>query len=210
MGCGRLSIVLASVLAAALPGGCGEPAWRASAAPRSDRTGPGTPATRFGRPLSLQGRPLKVGDAAPDVVLDDRVGGEVRLSSLRGKVVLISVVPDINTPVCASTTRRLDEAAPRLGDGVAVVTVSADSPFVQDAWCRENECSAVRMLSDRARRQFGQAFGVTVAGEDVLARSMFVIGRDGTVRHVEVVGEQSDAPDEAEALGVVRRLQADR
>lgn len=188
--------------------GCGEPAWRATAAPSSDHTGPGTPATRLGRPMQLEGNVIRAGDPAPDVVLEDLQADDVRLSSLRGRIVLLSVVPAINTPVCSSTTLHLEQEASRLGEDVKVVTVSADSPFDQEAWMRENGCSAVTMLSDRRRREFGRAFGVAIAGADVLARAMFVIDRAGIVRHVELVGEQADAPDEKAALRVARRLQS--
>ncbi len=203
-----LHCLAAALCACAALAGCGEPAWRASAASSSPRTGAGVAATRFGQPLRVQGRSVQAGDPAPDVVLSDTGAADVRLSDFRGRIVLLSVVPDINTPVCSSTTLRLEHEAPHLGDGVAVVTVSGDSPFVQERWMETNDCSAVRMLSDSRRRAFGRAFGVGVEGEDVLVRSMFVIDREGILRHVELVGEQADAPDEDAALAVVRRLKA--
>jgi thiol peroxidase len=202
----RVLCCAALLLTCGLIVGCGEPAWRTSAAESSAVTGAATTPTRFGQPIRLAGNTLAVGDRAPDVTLVDRHGRNVRLSSLRGKVVLLSVVPDINTPVCASTTRRLNALAPQLGEEVAVLTVSADSPHEQDAWAAANNCRAVALLSDDLRKQFGRAFGVAVAGEPVLARSMFVIDREGVIRHIEVVGEQTDAPDGAAALAVVRRL----
>jgi thiol peroxidase len=191
---------------AILVGGCGEPSWKAAAAKASDTTGPGTPATLWGKPLSLEGATLRVGDAAPDVTLADRTGREVKLSSLRGKVVLLSVVPDLDTPVCTSQTHKFSKLAPGMGPDVAVVTVSTNSPFDQERWCRENEISNLRMLSDRQRMGFGSAYGVKIAGKSTLARSVFVVDRQGVIRHIETVGEMTREPDYAAAMEAVRKL----
>jgi len=190
--------------------GCDQPAWMSAAAGASDRTGPGTPVTRYGKTLELQGDAKHLGDPAPDFLLPDLTGKEIRLSSLRGKVVLVSVVPSLDTPVCANQTHRFNEFAPDLGPDVAVLTVSADSTFDQARYCKVNDVRNLIMLSDAQRLAFGQAYGVRIAGKTILARAVFVIDRKGVIRHIELVGEQTNEPDYAAALRAVHRLREEK
>ena len=87
--------------------------------------------TMKGRPLTLLGDGLKVGDKAPnfEVIANDL--SQVLLSSLRGKVCIISSVPSLDTGVCDRMTRRFNEEAGGLGQDVAVLTISMDLPFAQ-------------------------------------------------------------------------------
>ena len=92
-------------------------------------------ATFLGNPLTLIGPELKAGDPAPDFTLTSNDLKPVGLSDSAGKVRLISVVPSLDTPVCDQQTRRFNQEASGLGDGVVVLTVSADLPFAQERWC---------------------------------------------------------------------------
>lgn len=82
-------------------------------------------------PLTLVGPQLNVGDQAPDFKLNKSLGEIVSLEDFAGKVKLISVIPSIDTGVCEAQTRRFNEEAAKLGDNVAILTVSADLPFAQ-------------------------------------------------------------------------------
>jgi thiol peroxidase len=174
-----------------------------------DHTGPDLPATWSGRELKLEGESLKVGDRAPDVTLFDAGYQPAKLSSYRGKVVVISVVPELGTPVCDQTTRQLESLAPRLGKGIIVLTVSDDSVWDQSAWCEANSVNTVRTLSDVQRREFGRAYGLQVSGRDVLMRAMFVVDRQGVIRYIAVVDDMSHPPDIASAVNKATELAAE-
>ena len=88
-----------------------------------------------GNPLTLLGAELKVGDSAPDATLLANDLSPVQLSSYKGKVCVISVVPSLDTPVCDMQTRKFNEEAGNLGDNVAILTMSMDLPFAQARWC---------------------------------------------------------------------------
>lgn len=171
-----------------------------------DHTGPGLPVTWSGRELKLEGESLKVGDRAPDVTLFDTGYQPAKLSSYRGKVVVISVVPELGTPVCDQTTRYLEDAAPRLGKGIVVLTVSDDTVWEQSRWCEANGVSTVRTLSDAQRREFGRSYGLQVTGRDVLMRAMFVVDREGVIRYIGVVDDMSHHPDISAALTKAKEL----
>ena len=55
-------------------------------------------------PLTLVGKTLDVGDPMPDVVLADDKLQPIKLMSLKGKIIVLSVVPSIDTRVCETQT----------------------------------------------------------------------------------------------------------
>jgi len=87
--------------------------------------------TMKGNPLTLTGNEIKAGDNAPDVTLVANDLSEVKLSSFKGKKVILSVVPSLDTPVCDLETKRFNQEASKLSD-VVVLTVSKDLPFAQN------------------------------------------------------------------------------
>jgi len=158
--------------------------------------------TMKGNPLTLTGHEIKVGDQAPDVILVANDLSEVKLSSFKGKKVIISVVPSIDTPVCDLQTKRFNQEASKLTD-VVVLTVSKDLPFAQKRWCGAAGASAVKTLSD-FRSNFGETYGVLIKGLGLLARSIFVINEAGKVTYVQLVKEVASEPNYEEVLKAVK------
>jgi len=154
--------------------------------------------TMKGNPLSLVGNEVKVGDNAPDVTLVANDLSEVKLSSFRGKKVIISVVPSLDTPVCDLQTKRFNQEASKLQDTV-VLTISKDLPFAQRRWCGAAGASAVKTLSDY-RSNFGETYGVLIKGLGLLARSIFVINEQGKVIYTQLVKEVATEPNYEEVL----------
>lgn len=163
--------------------------------------------TLRGNPLTLGGTEVKVGQTAPDFTAVDNNLQPVRLSDAKGKVVVLSAVPSVDTPVCDKETRRFNEEAAKLGAGIEVWTISMDLPFAQKRWCGAAGVDRVKTLSDFRDRSFGQNYGVLItdgplAGVD--ARAVFVVGKDGMVKHVEYVKEIANEPDYDAALKAAR------
>jgi thiol peroxidase len=163
-------------------------------------------ATMKGNPLTLIGPELKVGDQAPDFKINKDLVTEAGLSDFKGKVKLISVVPSLDTRVCDAQTRRFNEEAAKLGDRVAVLTISVDLPFAQDRFCSVAGIDNVTVLSDYKARQFGQAYGVLIKELQLDMRSIFVIDEADTIRYVQYVREMSEHPDYEAALKAVKSL----
>ena len=159
--------------------------------------------TMKGNSLTLIGHEIKVGDQAPDAVLTANDLSEVKLSSFRGKKVIISVVPSLDTPVCDLQTKRFNQEASRLS-GVAVLTISKDLPFAQKRWCGATGASAVKTLSDY-RGNFGETYGVLIKGLGLLARSVFVIDEKGKVTYTQLVKEVTREPNYDEVLKAVKQ-----
>ena len=145
--------------------------------------------TFLGNPLNLCGTPLKKGDKAPNFTVLGNDLAPKTLEEYKGKVVLISVVPSLDTGVCDTQTRRFNQEASALGENVAILTVSCDLPFAQKRWCGAAGVDRVATLSDHKDLSFGKAYGVAINELRLLTRSIFVVDKNGIIVHAEVVPE---------------------
>lgn len=162
--------------------------------------------TLHGNPLTLVGADLKVGDPAPDATLLDNDLKPVSLRDYKGKVCIVSAVPSLDTPTCDMETRRFNSEAAKLDDAVAIVTVSMDLPFAQARWCGAAGIDKVKTLSDHREAAFGESYGVLIKELRLLARAIFVIDKDGTVRYIQLVKEIADEPDYQAVLDAAKKL----
>jgi thiol peroxidase len=164
--------------------------------------------TLRGNPVKLEGNEVKPGQAAPDFSAVDNSLQAVSLGQAKGKVVILSTVPSLDTPTCDTETRRFNEEAGKLGADVEVWTVSMDLPFAQKRWCGAVGATRVKTLSDFRDRAVGRAYGVLVGDgplKGLTARAVFVIGKDGKVQHAEYVKEIATEPDYEAALKAARQ-----
>ena len=162
--------------------------------------------TLHGNPLTLIGTVLNVGDAVPDLEVLDNDLNAVKLSSFKGKICVISAVPSLDTPTCDMETRRFNEAAGQLGDDVVILTVSTDLPFAQKRWCGAAGVDKVVTLSDHREAVFGSAFGVLIKELRLLARSIFVVDRNGIIQYIQHVKELSEEPDYDAIIEAIKQI----
>lgn len=151
--------------------------------------------TANGNPLTLLGPELKVGGKAPEFVVLSNDLAPVNLSSYSGKVCIVCSVPSLDTAVCDMETRRFNQEAANLGNEVVVLTISMDLPFAQKRWCGAAGVDKVITLSDHRDASFGSAYGVLIKELRLLARSVFVIDKEGIIRYIQLVKEVSQEPD---------------
>ena len=159
--------------------------------------------TFMGNPLTLVGTQVQPGDALPDTTLHAPDLSEFTFDSLRGKTVVVSTVPSLDTPVCDAQTRHFNEAATGLGEDVVVVTVSMDLPFAQARFCTVAGIERVVPLSDYRTRAFAQATGLLIEELQLLTRAVLVADKTGVVRYVQIVGEITTEPNYDEALAAL-------
>ncbi|BBO36362.1 thiol peroxidase [Lacipirellula parvula] len=161
-----------------------------------------------GTPLTLAGKALAVGDAAPDFKLHYYKDGlkELTLADLKGKPTLLSVVPSLDTPVCAIQTKKFNESVAALGDKINAVTVSLDLPFAQARFCGAEGIANMRVGSDYQDRNFGNSYGTLIEELKILSRAIFVLDGAGKVAYVEYVPEVASEPNYEPALAAVKSL----
>ncbi|KXH87181.1 thiol peroxidase [Sporosarcina sp. HYO08] len=157
-------------------------------------------------PVTLLGKEVSVGDKAPDFTVLANDLSPVTLADSKGKIRLISVIPSIDTGVCATQTRKFNEEAAALGNDVQVLTISCDLPFAQARWCAAEGIDNVHTLSDHRDLSFGEAYGVVIQELRLLSRSIFVVDQDDNVTYVEYVSENTDHPNYEKAIEAVKAL----
>jgi thiol peroxidase len=156
-----------------------------------------------GNPVTLLGNEVKVGDKAPDFTALAGLGAPVGLGDLKGKVKVFNVVLSVDTPVCDTQTKRFNKEAAGLGDDVEIVTLSMDLPFALKRYCAAEGIDRVKTLSDYQNASFGEAYGVLIKENRLLARSIFVVDKNDKVRHTEIVGDVTQEPNYEAALKAV-------
>lgn len=160
--------------------------------------------TMQGNPLTLIGPALAIGSTLPDFVLTANDMSDLSGAGYKDKVLVLSVLPSLDTGVCALQTRTFNQKASQLSEDVVILTVSMDLPFAQKRFCGAEGIDRVITASDYKHRSFGPSFGVLIKELGLLARAVFVVDRSGTIRHVEYVSEISQEPSYDSALQAVQ------
>lgn len=157
-----------------------------------------------GNAMTLLGTEIKVGDTAPDFTALTPDLTPLSLSSTKGQVRVISVVPSIDTPVCDMQTRWFNEEAAKI-DGLTVLSISVDLPFAVKKYCATKGIENIKTLSDHKELDFGLKYGFVIEELRLLTRGTVVIDRNDIVRHVEYVPNVTDHPDYDKVMATVKQ-----
>jgi thioredoxin-dependent peroxiredoxin len=159
-----------------------------------------------GSPLTLAGKAVEVGKPAPDFTVHYFEGGlkTISLADLKGKPTLLSVVPSLDTPVCATQTKKFNDQLSALGDRVNAVTISLDLPFAMNRFCGAESIKNMRVGSDYQNRNFGENWGTLIEELKILSRAIFVLDADGKVVHAEYVPEVASEPNYEAAMAALK------
>jgi thiol peroxidase len=162
---------------------------------------PGAQVTSKGNSLNLLGSPLSVGKPLPSVELVDAMTMKpVDLSKEKGTLLFLSIVPSLDTPVCEEQTHYLGEKGDMLPGSVKRITISRDTPFAQKRFAKEAKLTNIQYLSDYKQGDFGKSTGLLTEGLMLLARSVIIVDKEGTVRYIQVVPEMTHLPDMEKAF----------
>ncbi len=166
-------------------------------------TQPGEQVNFRGKPIKLLGSPVTLGKPLPSVDLVDAMGmNNVDLSKERGSVLLLSIVPSLDTPVCEEQTHYLAEKGNVLPKGIHRIVISRDTPFAQKRFAKEAKLTNLQYLSDYKQGDFARSTGLLTEGLMLFARSVIVVDKQGIVRYIQVVPEMTHLPDMERAFQV--------
>jgi thiol peroxidase len=159
-----------------------------------------------GNPMTLAGKALAVGAAAPPFTLHYADNGlkKLTLEDLQGKPTILSIVPSLDTPTCATQTRRFNQELGAMGDKINAVTVSRDLPFAQARFCGAEGIKSIRTASDYQTHAFGDDYGLTIEEQKLLTRAVIVLDSSGKVVYKQIVSEVTQEPDYDQALSALR------
>lgn len=166
-----------------------------------------TTVTLAGEPINVSGDFPQPGDAVHGFMLVDKDLKDISLSQFKGKRKVLNIVPSLDTPTCATSTRRFNEEAGGLPNTVVLV-ISADLPFAQSRFCETAGLDNVVTLSTMRGRDFHKDFGVMITDvplSGLTARAVIVLDENDVVMHSELVPEIQHEPDYDAALTVLRK-----
>lgn len=162
--------------------------------------------TLRGKPLTLVGKQLQVGQTFPTVHLPDLRLNMIDLQSFQGKVTILSIVPSLDTPTCDKQTHILSEENKGLDKTANLVTISRDLPFAQKRFAKKANINNIQFLSDYRDAGFGRSTGLLIDESRLLARAIIVLDRKGVIRYLEVVPELARLPEMEKAFEFARSL----
>jgi thiol peroxidase len=161
--------------------------------------------TLQGNACNTNGELPAVGSTAPDFTLVDAKLNDVHLADYAGKKKLLNIVPSLDTPTCALSTKKFNESAADHKDSVVLV-VSADLPFASGRFCGMEGLDNVVPLSLMRGKAFAKDYGVLITDgplAGITARAVVVLDADNKVLYTQLVPEIADEPDYDAALAAL-------
>lgn len=157
-----------------------------------------------GKPLHTSGDLPALGEVAPDFELVNQQMETIRLSTFTGKRKVLNIVPSLDTPICAASSRKFNQKATHLVNTVVLV-ISADLPFAQCRFCETEDLNDIIALSC-FRSGFADDYGVKLIDSPLAgltARAVLVIDENDKVIYRELVAELTEEPNYDNLLAVL-------
>ncbi|HMU63375.1 MAG: thiol peroxidase [Nitrosomonas sp.] len=161
--------------------------------------------TLGGKPVKIEGVFPKVGDKAPAFSLVNKDLEDTTLASFAGKKKVLNIVPSLDTPVCALSTRKFNQQASNMSNTVVLI-IAADLPFAMKRFCETEGLDKVVVLSTMRGSEFMRNYGVAIAEgplSGITARAVIVLNENDQIVHAELVPEIKNEPNYAAALAAL-------
>ena len=162
--------------------------------------------TLKGKPIKIEGTFPKVGQKAPAFSLVSRDLADVTLANYAGKKKVLNIVPSLDTPVCAISTRKFNQQASNM-DNTVVLIIAADLPFAMSRFCDAEGLDKVITLSTMRGANFMKEYGVFIVDSPfagITARAVIVLDESDNIIHAELVSEIADEPNYEAALAALK------
>jgi len=155
---------------------------------------------------TILGDDVKVGDAAPEFT--SVVSGWASVNPLqesKGRVIILSAVPSLDTEVCDRETRRFNEEAAKLSEDIVIYTISTDFPMAQKRWCGAAGVDKVKVVSDVLETDFGLKYGLIIKERRYLRRAVFIVDRTGRLTYVAYMQHNGLEPNYDEVIEAAKK-----
>ncbi len=161
--------------------------------------------TLKGAGIHTNGELPACGENAPDFVLVNKDLENISLDDYGQRKKLLSIVPSLDTPVCATSTKKFNAFAKERQDVVFLI-IATDLPFAMARFCVAENTDNVVPLSMMRSRHFAKDYGVLI--EDgplagITARAVLVLDEHNTVIYSELVPEIAQEPNYDAALAAL-------
>ena len=156
--------------------------------------------------VTLLGTQVNINEKAPNFKVVNDSFSPVRLDDFVNQIVLISVVPSLDTGICSLQTKRFNEEVANLPSNITMLTISNDLPFAQKRFCKAENIDKIKVLSDAVWRDFGIKYGLLIKDMGLLTRAVFIIDMQGNIAYKELVANISEHPNYEMALATLKAL----
>lgn len=166
-----------------------------------------TTVTLHGNEVDLEGTLPEIGSTAPDFELVDRDLNVVTLGTFGDARKLLSILPSIDTPICAKASVQFNQEAQKIDDKSVILVISSDLPFAMTRFCADQGTDRLVTLSMMRNRDFARDYGVLIADgplAGITARAVVVLDSNNQVLYTELVPEIGDEPNYAEAMAALQ------
>ncbi len=161
--------------------------------------------TLKGSPVNTSGTIPVKGSKAPDFSLVKSDLGNLSLAELKGKKLVLSISPSLDTSVCATSVRKFNKIVAEKPNTM-VLAITKDLPFAGNRFCTTEGITNVVTLSGFRDSDFGKSYGVDIIDgsfKGLYARCLVVIDETGTVTHSQLVPEIAQEADYDAALATL-------
>lgn len=161
--------------------------------------------TLRGNPVNTSGNLPAIGSKAPGFTLVKSDLGNLSLSELSGKNVILSISPSLDTSVCATSARKFNQMAAGK-ENTVVLAVTKDLPFASGRFCTTEGITNVASLSGFRDNSFGKEYGIELVDgpmAGLYSRALVVIDGSGIVKHTELVPEITQEPNYEAAMAAI-------
>ena len=161
--------------------------------------------TLKGNPVNTSGNLPSKGSKAPDFLLVKSDLSSLSLAELKGKKLVLSISPSLDTSICATSVRKFNQIATEKTNTM-VLAITKDLPFASGRFCSTEGITNVVALSGFRDTSFGKSYGVDIidgAFTGLYARSLVVVDENGIVTHSQLVPEIAQEADYDAALAAL-------
>lgn len=162
--------------------------------------------TMGGNEVTLIGNEVKVGDKAPLFKALDKDLKEVNFKDFIGKTVILTSFPSIDTGICSLQTIKFNNEVSKFGKDVVLITISNDLPFAISRYCAVNGIENAITLSDYRDLEFANSYGMLIKELRLLGRSVFIIDKEGIIKHIDICEEIKTEVNYEKALEVLKAV----
>jgi len=161
--------------------------------------------TLKGNPVNTSGNLPAKGSKAPEFTLVKSDLSNLSLSELKGKKLVLSISPSLDTSVCATSVRKFNQIASGKTNTI-VLAITKDLPFASARFCTTEGITNVVPLSGFRDITFGKSYGVEIIDGSMAglyARSIVIVDENGKVIYTQLVPEITKEPDYDAALSAL-------
>lgn len=154
---------------------------------------------------TIIGDDVQVGQTAPAFTVTASGWPKINpLADSKGKVIILSAVPSLDTEVCDRETRRFNEEAAKLSDDIVIYTLSTDFPMAQKRWCGAAGVDKVKVVSDVVEADFAIKYGLLIKERRYMRRAVFIVNREGVLTYVAYMAHLGLEPNYEEVIAAAK------